>query len=114
MNPGQDKTTKAFFKNHWRQPLRRLGKISIPIFLASAISIIGLFGFYYCGSLIVPQMMAFLFQPALTDPAMIFNHSLLAVVMAVLLVIGGGALSRHYQSQFSPVRLKALRRRKKD
>ncbi len=111
MNPGQDKTTKAFFKDHWRQPLRRLGKISIPIFLASLISVTGIFGFYYCGPFIIPQMMSILSQPSFTDPEMILHHALLAVGIAVLLVLGGGTLNRHYQSQFRPVRLK--RRRKK-
>lgn len=114
MNPGQDKTTKAFFKDHWRQPLRRWGKIFIPIFLAALISVTGVFGIYYCGPLIVPQVMLFLFQPSLTDPVIILSHAFLAVGMAVIFVLGGGALNRHYQSQFRPVRLRILRRRKKN
>lgn len=112
MTPGQDKTTKAFFKDHWRQPVRRLGKIIMPIACACAISVMGLFLFYYFIPFLIPQLMSFLYQPYLTHPLDVLSHCVCAVVMGIIVAIGGGAMHRHYQSRFHLVQLKMTGRRK--
>lgn len=109
MTPGQDNTTKAFFKDHWHQPVRRLGKILMPMICASLVSALGIFLFYYITSHLMPQMMIALYQPPLGHPLMILTHSILAVLTGIIAVWGGEVMHRHYQSQFRPVRLKMTR-----
>lgn len=112
MNPGQDKTTRAFFKDNWHQPMRRFGKIFMPIIFSFFVSVLGLFLFYYFAPLLIPQLIPILSQPFLTHPLMVLSHCVLSVVIGIIVVLGGGALHRHHQSQFCLVRLKAIKRKK--
>lgn len=111
MTPGQDKTTRAFFKDHWHQPVRRFGKIFMPIIFSCFISIIILFLFYYFIPLLIPQLMPILYQPSLVHPWKILSHCVLSVSIGMIVVFGGGGLYRHHQSQFRLVRLRAIKRR---
>lgn len=112
LTPGQDNTTKAFFKDHWHQPVRRLGKILMPMICASLVSIFAIFLFYSLIPHLIPKLMIVLYQPHLGHPLVILTHSAFAVLTGIIAVWGGGAMHRHYQSQFRPVRLKITRSKK--
>lgn len=110
MSPGQDKQTKDFFQKNWHHPLRRLGKVCVPIICAFFLSLTIIFSLYYLFS----EYMIFLYQPVMESSLIIFKHCLFSVIVGTLLVFSWGILSRHRQAQFRPIRLKITRRSHKN
>lgn len=106
MVSGQDEKSKDFFKDNWHHPLRRLGKILVPIICACTVSLSVIFALYYT----VPHILSFVYQPRMDSSFLIFKHALISVITGVFLVFGWGAVYRYFQSQFRPIQLKISKR----
>jgi hypothetical protein len=107
MNPGQDNLTKAFFKDHWHHPLRRLEKNMIPIVCASLVTLCLLIIVYYYAPYLFSQ------ETEGYPSEYTICYLILSVIMGNAIVLGSMGFKRLYQSRFTLVRLRLLRNRQK-